>query len=92
MPILKGKKKEGHGTGDTYQKLLEECNSGCKMGINSMKQIREYIKDEKLRDLTDEYIRKHQDLELETSPAAGTVRGRGKSTESYGLCIFTGDD
>ena len=49
------------------KKLLEECNSGCKMGINSMKQIREYIKDEKLRDLTDEYIRKHQDLELETS-------------------------
>ena len=45
------------------KKLLEECNSGCKMGINSMK----HIKDEKLRDLTDEYIRKHQDLELETS-------------------------
>lgn len=49
------------------KKLLEECNSGCKMGINSMKQISDYIKDEKLKDLVNEYIRKHQDLEKETS-------------------------
>lgn len=49
------------------KKLLEECNSGCKMGINSMKQISDYIKDEKLKELVDEYIRKHQDLEKETS-------------------------
>jgi len=37
------------------------------MGINSMKQISDYIKDEKLKDLVNEYIRKHQDLEKETS-------------------------
>lgn len=49
------------------KKLLEECNSGCKMGINSMKQVSDYIKDEKLKDLVNEYIRKHQDLEKETS-------------------------
>lgn len=49
------------------KKLLEECNSGCKMGINSMKQVSDYIKDDKLKDLVNEYIRKHQDLEKETS-------------------------
>ena len=29
------------------RKLLEECNSGCKMALGSMKQVKEYIQDEK---------------------------------------------
>ncbi len=46
--------------------LLDECNSGCKMAINSMKQVRQYIKDEKLATLIDSYTEKHEKLEEET--------------------------
>ena len=35
--------------------LLKECNSGCKMGINSMNQVREYVMDEKLAKVLKEY-------------------------------------
>lgn len=46
--------------------LLDECNSGCKMAINSMKQVRDYITDEKLASVIDRYTQKHQKLEEET--------------------------
>lgn len=46
--------------------LLDECNSGCKMAINSMKQIRDFIQDEKLASIINSYTQKHQDLEAET--------------------------
>ena len=36
--------------------LLNECNSGCKMAINSMKQVRQYIKDEKLEKETGDQL------------------------------------
>ena len=47
--------------------LLKECNSGCKMGINSMNQVREYVMDEKLAKVLKEYDEKHKKLEKETS-------------------------
>ena len=28
-------------------KLLKECSSGCKMAINSLNQVRDFVKDEK---------------------------------------------
>ena len=35
--------------------LLKECNSGCKMAVNSMDQIRKYIPDSRLDNLIDTY-------------------------------------
>lgn len=48
-------------------KLLEECNSGCKMGINSMNQVSEYVEDDKLKQVIDEYRKKHVELEDKSS-------------------------
>ena len=47
--------------------LLDECNSGCKMAIQSMEQIKEYITDKKLLQIIDSYTQKHRELEKETS-------------------------
>lgn len=46
--------------------LLDECNSGCKMAINSMSQAMEYVTDEKLAKIIDAYTIKHQKLEQES--------------------------
>ena len=48
------------------KKLLQECNSGCKMAIYSMDQVLEYVGDEKLRNLIEKYKYSHQNLEEET--------------------------
>lgn len=44
-------------------KLLRECNSGCKMAISSMNQVKESIQEEKLLKVIDEYDKKHRKLE-----------------------------
>lgn len=46
--------------------LLKECNSGCKMATQSIRQVREYAKDPKLERILDAYDKKHRDLEEET--------------------------
>ncbi|MCD8053807.1 MAG: hypothetical protein LUF00_07135 [Lachnospiraceae bacterium] len=46
--------------------LLEECNSGCKMAIQSMDQVREYVRDEKLSRMISSCRQKHAELEQET--------------------------
>lgn len=45
--------------------LLKECNSGCKMAINSMNQIMEYVRNEEQADVIRSYKKKHQGLEDE---------------------------
>ncbi|MCI8508339.1 MAG: hypothetical protein HFJ06_07265 [Lachnospiraceae bacterium] len=47
--------------------LLDECNAGCKMAMNSMSQVMEYVRDEDLANVIDDYTVKHQKLEEETS-------------------------
>lgn len=42
--------------------LLKECSSGCKMGINSMEQVAEYINDIKLLKVLDKYKEKHEEI------------------------------
>lgn len=60
--IRKKRKKVPYMQEDTV-KLLRECNSGCKMAINSMNQVKEYIQEEKLLKTIDEYDEKHRKLE-----------------------------
>ena len=49
------------------KKLLQECNSGCKMAIYSMDQVLEYVGDAKLKNMIEKYKYSHQNLEEETS-------------------------
>lgn len=49
------------------RKLLEECSSGCKMGIGSMEQIERFIKDEQLKKLIESYKKKHEEIEAEST-------------------------
>ena len=42
--------------------LLKECNSGCKMALNSIHQVMEYAEDEKLLDLLRGYNEKHETI------------------------------
>ncbi|MGI6007258.1 MAG: hypothetical protein ACOX8E_07170 [Ruminococcus sp.] len=52
---------------DQTIELLKECNSGCKMAVNSMDQIRKYITDSRLEDLIDTYRGKFEKTEDESS-------------------------
>lgn len=47
------------------RKLLQECNSGCKMAINSMVQVQDYVNDEGLEKLIRESKERHEKLEAE---------------------------
>ena len=45
--------------------LLQECSQGCKMGIKSMNQVIEYVKESSLRKLIDHYKEEHKKIESE---------------------------
>lgn len=47
------------------RKLLQECSSGCKMGIDSMEQAREFVTDTRLGKVMDEYLEKNRELGTE---------------------------
>ena len=49
------------------RELLKECSSGCKMAINSINQMREFVTDEKLKCVLDQYDKKHKELEEDTA-------------------------
>lgn len=44
------------------RKLLEECTNGCQMAIDSMQQIKFYVKDKDLHQLIEHYIDQHSRL------------------------------
>lgn len=48
-------------------KLLQECDSGCKMAVDSMDQALGYTKDDDLKKLLEQYKEKHKRLEQELS-------------------------
>lgn len=49
------------------RKLLEECSVGCKMAINSIDQIKEYVANEKLAKVIDDYRSKQEKMEAEAA-------------------------
>lgn len=49
---------------DDTKYLLKECNSGCKMAVESMNQVSGYATDEKLLHLLEEYKQKHREIEV----------------------------
>lgn len=56
--LLKAIRKEYIMINDTI-KLLKECNAGCKSATNSMEQVQQYIANEDLKSLINEYNDKH---------------------------------
>lgn len=68
------------------RKLLEECSIGCKMAVNSLSQVEDYIKDSNLKDLVGSYISKHKDLEAQTADA---LQNSGNSPKDPGALSST---
>lgn len=66
---------------DHTVKLLKECDSGCKMAVNSMEQILAYVSDEKLKKVIGEYEQKHQDMEYEAFRQLSGFNETGKEPE-----------
>lgn len=68
------------------RKLLEECSSGCRMAVDSFRQVREYAEDTNLLRLIDDYTEKHCQLEGE---AASLLKEAGKPEKEPGVMETT---
>lgn len=66
---------------DHTVRLLKECDSGCKMAVNSMEQIMEYVSDVKLKNTIGEYAQKHKDMEYEAFKQLAGLDETGKEPE-----------
>lgn len=56
---------------DHTVELLRECSSGCHMAQDSVKQVRQYTKGEKLNELLEAYGEKHTGIEREIAQMLG---------------------
>ena len=63
------------------RKLLEECSAGCKMAINSIDQIKEYVTNDKLAKVMNDYKNKQEKMEAE---AAEQLVEAGRDEKSPG--------
>lgn len=62
-------------------RLLDECSKGCKMGIDSIEQIKEYVKDEELLHVLEHYTADYKKLDDET---AALLRQNGEPEKEPG--------
>lgn len=74
-------KKEVPEMDEQTRKLLEECSIGCKMAVNSLEQVKDYIRDTNLEKLTENYISRHKDLEAE---AVSALQNSGNDAKDPG--------
>lgn len=51
--------------------LLKECNSGCKMAVNSMERLKEYVRNAVLYEMLEAYKKQHRELEEESARLLG---------------------
>lgn len=61
--------------------VLKVCNSGCKMAVNSMNRVEEYVLDENLRKLLVETKRKHEAMEDESGKLLAACGHPGEKPE-----------
>ena len=59
-------------------RLLRECDAGVKMGIESIDDVRDYVRDEKFRDLLVTCKREHETLEREIESELNRFSDEGK--------------
>lgn len=48
---------------ESSKQLLKECDSGCKMAVESMEQLLEYVKSDSLKEILSKYKQKHQEIQ-----------------------------
>lgn len=61
------------------RKLYQECDSGCKMAVDSIDQLLEYAKSNDLRELLCKYKRKHEEIERKAEMALIHAGQEGKN-------------
>ena len=66
---------------DTRQ-LLQECTAGCKMAVESIHQVAEYVQDEKLLQIMENYKKKHKQVEED---AQEMLEAAGKEEKEPGM-------
>lgn len=59
-------------------KLLKECNSGIKMGVSSLDEVLEHVKDEELKQLLLDCKKEHESLGDETHEILNEYHDSGK--------------
>ncbi len=59
--------------------LLKECYSGCTMAINSINQIQEFVKDDSLLALLEEYKNEHEHLKEQSCEFLKKAGENGKT-------------
>lgn len=60
-------------------KLLKECYSGCTMAINSIDQVQEFVKDDSLLTLLEEYKKEHEHLKEQSCEFLNKAGEDGKT-------------
>lgn len=63
---------------DDTIKLLRECNAGIKMGVSSLDEVLEHVKDKKLKELLEESKSTHEKLGDETHSYLMKFHDEGK--------------
>lgn len=66
--------------------LLQECSSGCKMAMDSIKQVKDMVEDKQLREIMDKYFDAHSQLEAECRQLLNDV---GATDKEPGLMATT---
>ena len=64
---------------DDTVKLLRECDAGIKMGIESLNQVSEYVKDCKLKDMIQKSSDKHESLQDKATEMLHEYGDEGKN-------------
>lgn len=64
---------------DDTRSLLQECESGCRMAVGSMDQVKDYASDARLEDVIEKYRKKHIRLEEECHELLAGGHGGDKS-------------
>lgn len=59
-------------------KLLRECDAGVKMGVSSIEDVLEYVKDDELRELLSECKAEHDKLDVEIQKLLNKYNDIGK--------------
>lgn len=61
--------------------LLKECNSGCKMAVNSIERLKEYVRNAVLNEMLETYKKQHRELEEESARLLGEAGEREKQPD-----------
>ena len=70
--------KDGSMMEEHSVNLLRECDSGCKMAVESLEQIRDMVSDQELWNAITESCEKHQNLDIRIRKTLSAMAEEGK--------------